>query len=198
MTRPYYEIVTYRVSDPASADKARADATALLRSYPSFIAWTAFCGADQPDMRVDLLTWGSLAEARSAAKAVGDDPNFGEFRASVASLISMEHYVVPVAEPQPVGPECGVELGRFRLKDGVSEDDMRMAYQTMIESHLARQPGWRRQHLVKLDDGVFIDLAFAGRRAQSEAICGSWQGQTDCEAFLSMIEPETIEFGSLI
>ncbi|CAI1074051.1 hypothetical protein [Serratia entomophila] len=92
----------------------------------------------------------------------------------------------------------GIEIGRFRLKSGVSEEEMHAAYRRMVQQHLSEQPGWRGQYLVKLDDGVFVDIAHAESYPQSQAICATWHGQAQCESFLKLIEPESMQFGSLI
>lgn len=93
--------------------------------------------------------------------------------------------------------EDGVEIGRFRLKQGIQENEMRQVYNRMVAGHLALQPGWKSQHLVKLKNGIFLDLAFADSILLAEAICASWHGQALCNDFLAMIEPESMEFGSL-
>jgi hypothetical protein len=113
-------------------------------------------------------------------------------------VTSMAHYIAPSLDPQPVVAGNGIELGRFRLKSGVEEVSMRAAYDAMVSRHLAHQSGWRRQHLVRLQDGIFVDLAFADDREGAEAICAAWAGNADCDRFLSMIEPISMEFGTLV
>jgi len=194
MSHPVHEIVTYTVTEPQAADAARADAQARVRQMPGFIAWTALSGAANRSQRADLVVWESREQAEAAAEAVGSSPAFAAFRASLASLTSMGHYQADDAAP--AATECGVELGHFRLKPGVSETAMREAYENMVERHLSRQSGWLRQQLLTLDGGRFVDLAFARTRERAEAICASWQGQADCEAFLALIEPESMAFGT--
>jgi len=198
MTTPFYEIVTYTVADARKADTARAAAQELLATFPGFIHWAPFTGAGNVDARVDLVSWRSHEDALSAASAVGCAPEFADFRSSVANLVSMEHYRLPPGAQHPIVSESGVEIGRFRLKPEVNEADMRKAHATMVDRHLAGQTGWRRQHLIKLDDGLFLDLAFADTRVGAETICASWSGQADCDAFLAMIEPESMEFGVVL
>lgn len=197
MATPCYEIVTYTVKTQQEADAARASAQRLLKHFPGFIDWIAFSGIDISTERVDLVVWNSLDAARAAAKAVESQPEFSCFRSSVSALHSMGHYTVHMADAPSVTNRGGIEIGRFRLKQGIQESDMRQAYNQMVERHLSLQPGWKSQHLVSLDNGVFIDLAFADSQPCAEAICASWQGQAVCNAFLEMIEPESIEFGSL-
>jgi hypothetical protein len=92
----------------------------------------------------------------------------------------------------------GIEVGRFRLKPGVGEATMRSAYEAMVAVHLKVQPGWRRQLLVKLDDVTFLDLAYADDRAASERICAAWRGFAGCDAFLALIEPLDMSFGTIL
>ncbi|MDX6917541.1 hypothetical protein R9X49_20745 [Pectobacterium carotovorum] len=197
MATPCYEIVTYTVKTQQEADSARASAQRLLKHFPGFIDWIAFSGIDISAERVDLVVWNSLEAARAAAKAVESQPEFSCFRSSVRALHSIGHYTAQMEHAPSVKIRGGIEIGRFRLKQGIQESDMRHAYNQMVERHLSLQPGWKSQYLVSLGNGVFIDLAFADSQPCAEAICASWQGQAVCNAFLEMIEPESIEFGSL-
>lgn len=198
MTAICYEIVTYRTNDAEQADTVRDDARALLARQPGFITWTPFKGVEDANQRVDLVAWTDHRSARIAAQVVGNAAEFANFRGSVATLTSMAHYIAPSLDPQPVVAGSGIELGRFRLKPGVDEISMRAAYAAMVSRHLGHQPGWRRQHLVRLQDGTFIDLAFASDQDHAEAICAGWIGNADCEHFLSMIEPVSMEFGTIV
>ncbi|MFJ5505933.1 hypothetical protein ACIPUO_17190 [Pectobacterium carotovorum] len=197
MATSCYEIVTYTVKTQQEADSARASAQCLLKNFPGFIDWIAFSGIDISAERVDLVVLNSLEAAQAAAKVVESQPEFSCFRSSVRALHSMGHYTVQMEHAPSVKIRGGIEIGRFRLKQGIQESDMRHAYNQMVERHLSLQPGWKSQYLVSLDNGVFIDLAFADSQPCAEAICASWQGQAVCNAFLEMIEPESIEFGSL-
>lgn len=198
MTAICYEIVTYRTKDTDQADTVREDARALLTSQPGFIAWTPFKGVNDANERVDLVAWADHDSARVAAQMVANDAEFADFRGSVATVTSMAHYFAASFDPQPVPVGSGIELGRFRLNPGTEESSMRVAYAAMVSRHLTHQPGWRRQHLVKLQDGTFIDLAFASDQDHAEAICAGWTGNADCEHFLSMIEPVSMEFGTIV
>lgn len=197
MTTPYYEIVTYRVASQQDADSARASAQQVLQHFPGFIDWIAFSGIDNAAERVDLVIWRSAEEARAAAAAVESQPEFSPFRSSVSGLHSMGHYRAQHAPGSSLKIGCGVELGRFRLKPGIDERDMRQAYHHMVGGYLALQPGWKNQYLVSLGNGVFVDIVFADSLASAKAICASWQGQAVCDAFLKLIAPESIEFGAL-
>ena len=93
--------------------------------------------------------------------------------------------------------QSGVELGRFRLRNDGDEAAMRAAWQQMVNGYLSHQAGWQGQHLLKLADGVFIDLALAESQQRAEQICALWQNQPLCNAFLALIEPLSMEFASV-
>ena len=86
----------------------------------------------------------------------------------------------------------GFEIGRFRLKAGATEEALKVASMAMETRHLYAQAGFVAHYVVRLDDGLYLDLVFANSRADAERICNSWRGQVDCEAFLALIEPESM------
>ena len=92
----------------------------------------------------------------------------------------------------------GFELGRFRLKPGVTEVDLLAASAAMEAAHLDVQPGFIKRTLVRLEGGVYLDVVCARSRVDAERICASWIGQPDCERFLALIEADSIEFGTIL
>lgn len=197
MTGPYFEIVFYTVPEVDSADKERRLALERVAALPGFIAWTPFTGATAADERVDLVAWATAEDALSAARIVGAAPEFAAFRATISRLVAMGHYHAATVAPVQTVSGDGIEFGRFRLKPGIGEDHMRAAYAVMVERHLSRQPGWRGQRLVKMQDGTFIDLAFADSPERAAVICASWRAIPECDDFLALVEPISMEFGTL-
>jgi hypothetical protein len=49
-----------------------------------------------------------------------------------------------------------------------------------------------------LDGEVFVNLAFANSPGRAEGICAGWLGQAECDAFLALIEPVSVEFGTVL
>ena len=195
MSIPCYEVVTYTVHNLQQADAARMHARQLLAHFPGFVDWIALSGVHDGGHRADIVVWQSAQAACVAAQAVETQDEFADFRASVQSMQSMGHYQGGNSAGLPVKVDAGVEIGRFRLAPGVEEGTMRAAYAQMVASHLSQQTGWLDQRLVKLDDGDFVDLVFACDNATAKALCASWQGQKECEAFLAMIAPVSMTFG---
>ena len=192
------EVVTYRVSNPETADVQRRAARDRARNLAGFAGWVPLSGAQDRTERVDIVTWASLEDARNAAAIVGESPDFAAFRDSISQLVSMAHFIAETRPPVSMAEGEGLEIGRFRLKPGVGEEEMRKAHERMVAQHLSRQQGWYGQRLVRLQDGSFLDLAFANSRDSAIRICNSWQGNPDCAAFLALIEPAAMEFGDVL
>lgn len=92
----------------------------------------------------------------------------------------------------------GFELGRFRLKTGVTEAELIAASERMEQEHLQLQQGFVSHHLVRMPNGLYLDIAVAETPSDAERICASWKGQPACGAFLALIEAESIEFGTVL
>ena len=198
MTRQCIEVVTYKTGDPAEAGRHREAARQRVAKFSGFGGWLPLTGVKDQSERVDVVLWASPEAAEAAAEAVGTSEDFAGFRATIAELGAMGHYVAPANGLVLMQPGSGVEIGRFRLRQGVTEEAMRAAYDKMIADHLSLQPGWLGQRLIRLQDGSFIDAAFATTQARAQDICNSWAGNASCDAFLSMVEPVSIEFGAVV
>lgn len=197
MTQHCIEIVTYRVDDLAEANRQRDIARKRAAALPGFGGWLPLSGGKDRGARADVVFLASPEAAEAAAGVVGSTAEFAQFRATITEFGGVEHYAAPAEALVLMQSGDGIEIGRFRLLQGVSEEAMHTAHAKMTADHLSRQPGWRGQRLVRLRDGTFMDIAIAATEAQSQAICDSWAGNADCEAFLSLIEPISMEFGSI-
>ncbi|MDF3835877.1 hypothetical protein P3W85_23415 [Cupriavidus basilensis] len=197
MTQHYIEIVTYKVGNPTEADRHRRNACMLAARLPGFGGWQSLSDGKGQGARADVVLWASPEAAEAAAEIVGSSAEFADFRATITEFGSIGHYAAPAGGLALMQSGDGIEVGRFRLRQGISEEVMRAAHVKMIADHLSRQPGWRGQRLVRLQDGIFMDIAFAVTQAQSQIICDSWAGNADCQAFLNLIEPISMEFGSI-
>jgi len=197
MAEPCLEIVTYKVNSGDEADRQRDAARKSAQALPGFAGWLPLCGSGDQTERADVVAWASRQAADAAAKLVGTADEFAPFRATIAELGTMGHFALPAGGLPMMRAGDGVELGRFRLRPGISDTDLRAAHARMIASHLSHQPGWRGQRLLRLQDGTWLDLAFAATEETAQTICASWGGNADCAAFLAMIEPVSMEFGSV-
>lgn len=197
MSHPCLEIVTYRAATPDEADRQRQSAAALARELPGFAGWLPLTAGGDRHERADVVAWASVEHAQSAARTVGAGEDFAPFRKTIDEVKGMGHFPLPGGGLPMMQGGDGVELGWFRLRPGIEEEAMRTAHARMVASHLSRQPGWRGQRLLRLQDETWIDLAFADSTATAESICASWADNADCQAFLAMIEPINMAFGAV-
>lgn len=197
MSKPCLEIVTYKSIDLVEADRQRQLAAGIAAKLPGFAGWLPLTGSADPSERADVVGWTSLEAAHEAAKQVGAAEQFASFRRTVDEFKGMGHFKLETGGLPLMQDGDGVELGQFRLREGVTEEALRCAHARMVEHHLSQQTGWRGQRLLKLKDGIWADLAFAQSQETAEAICASWSGNEDCEAFLAMIEPVSMQFGAI-
>ncbi|TCB76802.1 hypothetical protein [Acinetobacter sp. ANC 4177] len=91
-----------------------------------------------------------------------------------------------------------IEVGMFKLKNGIELQDATLAYQNMIKHFLSKQTGWEAQSLIFLENGTLIDLAWAETIDVSKLICSLWGSSKECLEFLALIEPISMEFGRVI
>ena len=94
--------------------------------------------------------------------------------------------------------EGAIEIGIFKLREGVEVNDAMKAYQKMIKLFLSKHLGWQSQSLIYLEDGTLIDLAWAENIDVSKRICSLWESSEECLDFLRLIEPISMEFGRVL
>lgn len=198
MTHPCLEIVTYKTGDPGDADRQREAAVTRAQALPGFAGWLPLSDSQEPKERADVVVWTSREAAENAGKCVGTSDEFSPFRDTITKFGSMGHFMLPVGGLPFMQAGDGMELGRFRLRAGITEEALRAAHLRMTRTHLAQQPGWRGQRLLRMQDGTWCDIAFADSMEAAQTICASWNGNPACEAFLAMIEPVTMKFGSIV
>ena len=91
-----------------------------------------------------------------------------------------------------------IEIGMFKLKQGVQLEDVLHAYQNMIKHFLSNQTDWQAQSLILLENDTLIDIAWAKNIEASKHICSLWEKNEECLAFLELIEPLSMQFGKVI
>jgi heme-degrading monooxygenase HmoA len=87
------EVVVYKVKSAAAATAARRAVRPHIEAFPGFLGWQALISSDDPLSFTDIVTWASLADAKSAGEKVMADPHCAPFMAEIAEVISMGHYV---------------------------------------------------------------------------------------------------------
>ena len=91
----------------------------------------------------------------------------------------------------------GVEFGRFRKKEDVSEAELLTASERLNAEYMSMHDGILCRRLVALDDGWYMDMVLGRDRETVERVCAGWMGTKVCEDFLALIEHDSadIRFG---
>lgn len=94
----------------------------------------------------------------------------------------------------------GYEFGQFKLKDGISEAQLLQVSKDMDQHFYPTQQGFVSHQLIRLVDGEYMDLVIADTQVCAEKICANWQGNEYCEAFVALIDTDSvsIKFGEQI
>ncbi|MEX0300228.1 MAG: hypothetical protein AB3N28_14235 [Kordiimonas sp.] len=89
----------------------------------------------------------------------------------------------------------GYEFAKFRLKEGANKEALLTASVAMDEGFFPEQEGFVSHTLIELDGDEYVDIVVATTQEQAEKMCGNWQGNKYCEAFLNHIDPDTVSIG---
>jgi len=90
---------------------------------------------------------------------------------------------------------AGYEIAKFKLKPEVRKDQLLAAVQEMEHNFFPSQEGYMSHTLMELDGGEYLDIVCAETREDAETICHNWRGNEYCEAFLRLIDTETVSIG---
>ncbi len=85
----------------------------------------------------------------------------------------------------------GMELGIFKLKNGVLESDMLEAAKIADQEFLSKEDGFLGHAVLKGKGGLYVDLAFASTQEKAEEICGKWMSNEFTLKYLGFIDPES-------
>lgn len=80
-----------------------------------------------------------------------------------------------------------VEWAPFRVRPGVSEDDLRAASAALQSDFLARQPGFLRRELLRGDDGGYVDVVWWESPAAAKAIMDAIAGSPACARYFALM-----------
>ncbi len=86
----------------------------------------------------------------------------------------------------------GMELGIFKLKEGVSESDMLKAAKLADQELLSKEDGFLGHAVLKGEGDLYADLTFASTKEKAEEICAKWMGNEFTLKYLEFIDPESV------
>jgi len=86
-----------------------------------------------------------------------------------------------------------MEFGTFKLKEEASEEKMLQAAKNMEQEFLSKETGFLGHAVLKGQNGMYVDVAFATTQEQAEAICGKWTENAFALKYLEFIDCESAD-----
>ncbi len=87
----------------------------------------------------------------------------------------------------------GLEFGTFRLKKDVSEHELLKASKMLDQEFLCQEDGFLGHAILKGEDGLYVDLAFATTQEKAEQICAKWMSNEFALKYLECLDPESVK-----
>ena len=81
-----------------------------------------------------------------------------------------------------------IALAPFRLREGISEDDLARSSDDFEEQFVRKQEGILRRILVKDSDGRYADIVFFEDSAAIDRVIEAEQSSEVCAAFFAIME----------
>lgn len=91
----------------------------------------------------------------------------------------------------------GLEFASFRLKEGVSEQDLFKAVDEMVEGLYLREECFLGHCLLKGEDNIYVEMVFATDKESAKYLCQKW-GQNnnfakECLSYLNVMDIESTQ-----
>ncbi|MGH8995696.1 MAG: hypothetical protein ACRDYB_06655 [Acidimicrobiales bacterium] len=85
-----------------------------------------------------------------------------------------------------------IEIMRFRLVDGASEDDFARADKSLQEDFAYQQPGLLRRTTARADDGTWVVIDLWGSAADADACETRWEGDPVAQEFMRHVDRDSV------
>lgn len=86
----------------------------------------------------------------------------------------------------------GMEFAVFRLKQGVSEEQLIEMSKEVEKGFLREQEDLISHFLLRGKDGIYADVAIATTQQKAEEYCQQWLTDPLALAYLDLIEPDSV------
>lgn len=89
--------------------------------------------------------------------------------------------------------EQGVEIGFFKRKNGVSEEELLLVNKEMEDHFLRLERHFLRHYMIKISENLYADVTLAATKYDAKQICSKWLDNNFAQSFLNMIEVVKID-----
>lgn len=86
----------------------------------------------------------------------------------------------------------GMEFSTFRLKNGVSEDDLFKAADDAVKGLMTKEDGFLGHAILRGENKTYVDVLFATSQERASQICAKWTGNLFCQSYLEKIEESSV------
>ncbi|WP_102794916.1 hypothetical protein [Bowmanella denitrificans] len=87
----------------------------------------------------------------------------------------------------------GLEWGRFKLKNGVTEAQLLACHARVTREFMSQQQGILGHYLLKGPDGQYVDLALADSQDRAEQVCAMWMDNAATLALVEQLDPASVD-----
>ncbi|MHA2936888.1 hypothetical protein ACXJY6_01185 [Vibrio sp. RC27] len=87
----------------------------------------------------------------------------------------------------------GFEFAVFRLKDGVSEEELVALSKEIDDKFLSKEDELLSHFLLKGVDGKYADVAIATTQEKAEEICRRWLDNDVAQKYLELLNQESVD-----
>lgn len=87
----------------------------------------------------------------------------------------------------------GMEFAAFKLKEGVSEEQLVHLAKNIEETFLNQQEELILHFLLRGADGLYADVAIASTQQKAEEYCQQWLSNTAALAYLDLFDTASVD-----
>lgn len=86
----------------------------------------------------------------------------------------------------------GMEFSTFKLKKGISEDELFKAAHDAVKGFMAKEDGFLGHAILRGENKTYVDVLFATSQERASQICAKWIGNSFCQSYLEKIEEASV------
>lgn len=91
-----------------------------------------------------------------------------------------------------IGEFKGFEFGIFRLKDGVREEELLKLAKDTDDKFISLEDGYLGHALLKAEDGLYADIAFATTEEKAKEICNKWMSNEYALRYIDVMNLDSV------
>lgn len=99
---------------------------------------------------------------------------------------------MPLLALSNISNYSGMEFSTFKLKSGVSEEELFKAADDAVIGLMAKEEGFLGHAILRGSDNTYVDVLSATSQERAAQICAKWVGNSFCQSYLEKIEEGSV------